>query len=720
MNKITKTISATFLSLALLNNVCAQELKHCGSTEMQQAFWDANPDIYQDYLKENARLEAIDKAAFANGYKDNNRTSAPTYIIPVVFHIIHQNGTENISDAQIKDAIRVMNNDWRKQNADTANTAASFKGKEADIGVEFRLAQKAPDGSCTNGIERIVSSLTNQASDNSKLTYWDKSISQLVTNAVKGNWPASKYLNIWTAKSIGVPPNNTAAYANYPSGNGTSISDGIISLSNYVGSIGSSSPFTSRTLTHEAGHYLNLAHVWGSTNSAGVDCSGTDYVSDTPTTKGHNNQCPLSDETCNPGVIENVQNYMDYSYCSTMFTAGQKTRMLAALTGSVGARNSLWTAANLTATGVSTPAVLCKADFQSNSMINTVCQGNSLTFTDLSWNATPTSWSWTFSGGTPATSSAQSPVIQYTSAGTYDVALTATNSSGSVSATKTAYVTVNPSTATYSNAFYSEGFEGAAIPNTDWSVNNAMPGGNTWTQTTAAAVTGTKSVRIVNNSSYDTYVDELMGPSVDMTLITGSNPILSFKVANAQKATSGLGSADKLQVYVSTNCGLSWTLRKTLSGAGLSTAGVNATWTIPTASEWVTQSTLLSGYTSQANLYFMFRFISNGGNNVYIDDINISGTTGIQDEIANNLDFNVYPNPSQENTMIAFTLLDKQKVEIKMYDVLGRVVSSVIDGNLNAGEHQYLLTEKANLSPGIYFVKLTVGEESFTKKLIIK
>ena len=718
MSKITKLISATFLCLAFLNNAHAQDLKHCGSTEMQQAFWAANPDLYQEYLKENARLQAIDKQAAANGYKDNSRLSAPTYIIPVVFHVIHEYGTENISDAQIKDAIKVMNTDWRKQTPDTANTVAAFKGKEADIGVEFRLAAKDPAGNCTNGIERIVSTLTNSASDNSKLTYWNGSA--ITTTAVKGNWPPTKYLNIWTAKTIGTAPNNTAAYAYYPGGS-SAANDGIISLSNYVGSIGTSSPYTSHTLSHEAGHYLNLQHTWGSTNNPGVAC-GDDAVSDTPITMGHTT-CVLTDATCTSGVIENVQNYMDYSYCPTMFTAGQKTRMLAAITSSTGGRNNLWTAANLTATGVTTPAVLCKADFQSSNTTNTVCQGNTLTFTDLSWNGVPTGWAWTFSGGTPSTSSAQSPVIQYTSSGTYDVALTVTNTSGSVSATKTAYVTVNPSTAKYSTAFYSEGFEGAAIPNSDWSVNNVLPGGNTWTQTAVAAATGTKSVRIVNASTYDTYVDELMGPSVDMTKITGTNPTLYFKVANAQKAATGTGSADKLQLYVSTNCGLSWTLRKTLTGAALSTAGVNATWTTPaSASEWVTQNSLLSGYTSQANLYFMFRFTSNGGNNVYIDDINISGTstTGIQDEIASNLDFNIYPNPAQDNTVISFTILDKQKVDIKMYDVLGRVVSSVFDGNLNAGEHQYPITDKANLSSGVYFVKLTVGGENFTKKVIIK
>ncbi|RPH28635.1 MAG: PKD domain-containing protein, partial [Bacteroidales bacterium] len=70
-----------------------------------------------------------------------------------------------------------------------------------------------------------------------------------------------------------------------------------------------------------------------------------------------------------------------------------------------------------------------------------VTAGQSVTFTDLSTN-TPTSWSWTFTGGTPSTSTAKNPVIKYNTAGTYNVTLTATNSAGSNTKTVTGYITV--------------------------------------------------------------------------------------------------------------------------------------------------------------------------------------------------------------------------------------------------------------------------------------
>jgi hypothetical protein len=115
----------------------------------------------------------------------------------------------------------------------------------------------------------------------------------------------------------------------------------------------------------------------------------------------------------------------------------------------------------------------------------------------------------------------------------------------------------------------------------------------------------------------------------------------------------------------------------------------------------------------------MFRFTSNAGNNIYLDDINIVGSLGI-DELASNLNFNVYPNPAEDNSVIAFNLLENQKTDVTICDVVGRTVSTVYSGELPSGEHQYSIAERTKLSAGVYFVKLTVAGESFTKKLIVK
>jgi len=722
MNTPYKIILAGLISLFSFNAGFAQDVKMCGTYEMTKKLLDANPELRKEYLEGLKKDDEADKAAFANGYKEGDGKSMLTlYTIPVVFHILHLGGTENISDAQINDEIAILNNDYRKLNADISAVVPAFTSIAADCEIQFRLAQKDPNGNCTNGIDRIYTTETNIGDDGSKLN----------------QWPRNQYLNIWVVKAIS---SGAAGYAYTPgsvAGGGSAANDGIVILSTYVGSIGTGNVTRSRALTHEIGHYLNLQHTWGPTNQPGCDgtatlttdpcwspgpfpaagpidnCSYDDGVTDTPNTRGWTS-CNLTGNTC--GALDNVQNYMDYSYCSNMYTTGQKTRMRSALTSTTASRNNLWTAANLTATGLSIPSVLCLADFQSSKTTNTVCQGDSLTFTDLSWNGNPTSWSWTFGGGTPATSTDSMPTIIYNTPGVYNVSMTVSNASGSVSAAKTGYITVYPNTASYAAPFYSEGFEGSAIPNVDWNVTNANSGTNTWTQTSTAAATGTKSVSIINASTYDGMLDELISPPINMTAITGSSPTLTFKVAHAQKTST---SSDKLQVYVSTNCAQTWVLRKTISGVSLSTAGVISTSFVPTASQWVTQSVNLTGYAGFSSLFVMFRFTSNAGNNIYLDDINIAGTLGIQDEISSNLNFNVYPNPAEDNTVIAFTLLENNKTDISICDVVGRRIAIVYSGELGAGEHQYTIADNAKLSAGVYFVKLTVAGESFTKKLIV-
>ena len=94
-------------------------------------------------------------------------------------------------------------------------------------------------------------------------------------------------------------------------------------------------------------------------------------------------------------------------------------------------------------------------------------------------------------------------------------------------------------------------------------------------------------------------------------------------------------------------------------------------------------------------------------------------TTNISSEIAHNINFNVYPNPAQENTIIKFNLIEKQKVEIKIYNLTGQEVSFYFEGELNSGEYEYPLN-KNKLSPGMYFIRLTLNNQSFTNKMIVE
>lgn len=665
--------------------VSAQDLKYCGTDEMYHKAITEHPEL----LQEVQNLET-----FTQEFReDNQRSMPPVYIIPVVFHVIHNYGPENISDAQIMDEMRILNEDYRKLNSDTGDVVAQFKSLVADAEIEFRLAQIDPNGNCTNGIDRIVSMETYIGDDGSKLN----------------PWPRSKYLNVWVVSTIS---NGAAGYAYLPGTAPSSGTDGILILSSYVGSIGTGNLSTSRALTHEIGHFLNLKHVWGNTNQPGVAC-GDDNVTDTPVTKGWTT-CNLNGSICNAGVLENVQNYMEYAYCSRMFTTGQRTRMRAALNSSTGQRSSLWSSANLTATGVlTTPPTVCapKADFKSNSTM--VCAGDSIRFTDLSWNGTPTTWSWSFPGGTPSSSTSSSPSIIYNTPGTYAVTLTSGNGSGSDTKTRTSYVTVSPTTAQYNSWQYFEGLEAWTSTSSDW----VMTGSDSqnWTRVTTAAATGSASFKLNNASASLGDVDELIGPGINMTTATPT-PTLTFKVAYAQKTTE----SDRLRVLVSTDCGKTWVQRYSKSGTTLKTSNAQTSAFTPTsAAQWRTETINLNSYSLVTNLRFKFSFQGDGGNNIYIDDINLMSATGLDELDADNTQLSVYPNPLEDGSVVSFSLKEKQNVDMVLYDVIGREVMSLYNGDMSPGDHSVALGSTASLRAGIYFVRLQVNGKVFTQKVII-
>jgi PKD repeat protein len=674
----------------------------CGTDQAMEAAYNRYPGMREE-MEENRRIaEEQDRAAFALGYPhthanerggNQSTQSPPTYTLAVVFHVVHDYGGENISDAQIFDAMRILNEDYRKLNADTSIIVSPFQTIADDTEIEFKLAQKDPNGNCTNGIDRIASTETYIGDDGSKLNPWDR----------------SKYVNVWVVKQIS---SGAAGYSLGVSNFTPAAIDGVIILSQYVGSIGTGSPQLSRALTHEIGHHLNLDHTWGNTNNPGVSC-GNDGVSDTPVTKGWTSCNLTNNDVCTVGIDENVQNFMDYSYCSRMFSAGQGSRMRTCLTNTTAQRSTLVTAATATATGINSPqtcAPIC--DFGPTG-VQYVCQGGSLTFTDNSFNAQPTSYSWTFQGGTPSTvTNDTTPTVQYNTPGTYSVSLTVSNAQGSDGFSRTNYVVVVPTTAAYQTSWF-EGVENTATFNADWDIYN--PQGNGWVSSTTAAATGSRSMRYDNTGSAAGTTDEAMGPTVNFSAMT--NPGLSFKVAYAQRQTS---NTDRLRVYVSTDCGVTWSQRYSKAGALLSTHAATTASYVPTANEWRTEVvTFTAAQMASTNARIKFVFESDGGNDIFIDDINIAGNVGVMEQSAVST-FDMYPNPAQDNTMIEFNLEQNDNVTIEMMDMSGKVVENIYSGSLATGNHRFPVNT-AELSSGIYLVRLMTGEGNYlTRKLIVE
>lgn len=659
------------------------------------------------FAAKQAQLEK-ETEAFTPGYVERkssgeaNRGASVLRVIPVVFHVIHEGGAENITRAQIQNQLDLLNLDFRHQNADTVNTPAPFLALAADVEIEFRLATKDPNGNCTDGVVRVNSPLTNNARDNVKAISY---------------WPSNKYLNVWVVKTIQNLSGSAGivlGFAQFPGGNAAT--DGVVLRHDYTGNIGtaSNSNNAGRTMTHEVGHWLNLRHIWGD-----ATC-GSDFVSDTPTHYGANqSNCPNFPKTSNcSGNGANGDmfvNYMDYTNgtCQNMFSIGQAARMNAALSSSVSGRSNLWSAANLTATGTTgAPGAVCApiAAFSNNT--NFICAGTTINFTDGSWNGPVDTYTWDFPGGTPSSSNVSNPSIQYNTPGTYDVSLTVGNAAGSSSTTLTGTVTVVGATGQYAVP-YNEGFESILFPGSEWVIQNE--GGNTWVVSTQAAKTGAKSAFLNNYSgNLANSTDVFITPTYNLTNVTGAN--LTFWLAFAARSST---STDALKVYASTTCGQLWSIRYNKSGTTLSTAGLVTSNFVPNGTQWRQETVNISSssYNNKPNVRFKFEYTQSNGNNMYIDDINLNGTVGLDEAMEQSLGFGVYPNPAVAGVNIDFRLDDRSDIRIDVLDVTGRIVNRITESKLDAGEYQFELP--AGLPAGVYSVRLIVDGYVTSRKVTI-
>ncbi len=247
--------------------VAAQSTPHdCSTDHVFHEMVQADPSI----LHNRAALEAEIQEYLLNN--PHLRDEQQEITIPLVFHVLHLKGLENISNEQILTAVDLLNRDFAKLNPDTTVVLPMFQDRIGRSNIRFALATIDQYGNCTNGIERIETVQTLYGESFSK------------TN----QWPRAKYMNIWVSRIL---IGGAAAYALYPGSTEgfAQLWDGIMSLHNYVGSIGTGGTGnSSRTLTHEMGHSMNLSHVWGDTNDPNVAC-GDDGVLDTPQTRGFQN-----------------------------------------------------------------------------------------------------------------------------------------------------------------------------------------------------------------------------------------------------------------------------------------------------------------------------------------------------------------------------------------------------------------------------------------------
>lgn len=303
-----------WLSLAICStNLAAQaqdNVLNCAADELHERLRINDPSY--------RKLEDILEREWSDHAKRTQRSLPPPYTLPIVFHIVHDNGPENISDTDIIRSLEFTNQAF-------ANTDYYEQGTGVNTGVQFCLAQRSPDNQPTTGINRVVSATYSDL----EATAEDRDMKDL------SRWEPREYINVWVVKEIcglgfgcGV-----AGYAYYPGAHGGGI-DGIVVEARWL----TTNEARASVLVHELGHYLGIRHTFdgGCTND---DCTlDGDRVCDTPPDQskaavpctGTANSC-TTDTDSGFATDQNDMfiNYMDYGYwnCYSAFTQGQADRM---------------------------------------------------------------------------------------------------------------------------------------------------------------------------------------------------------------------------------------------------------------------------------------------------------------------------------------------------------------------------------------------------------
>ena len=710
----------TLLTCLLLNTaVISQTPKFsCTSGEMSQKQYDKHPELLVAKAELDSFTARFIRQRQAQGAQ---RSSGISYIIPVVFHIIHVGGNENVPDSLIYIEMEHWNEYMSMTNPELSQTAPAFTNIVGNPQVEFRLAQKDPNGNCTNGIEHIYSQSTYLGDDQTKLD----------------PWPPNQYLNVWLEKSIQKDTTNYGilAYAFYPSAVATytnqSIIDGIIAKYSVVGG---NVDFSRPTLGHECGHWMNLEHTWGNTNSPGVAC-GDDGVNDTPETRGDANTTPgtpdpIYEARCTPGVIENVQNIMNYAEQHFMFTQGQVDRMQAALNSPIAGRNNIWSQANLIATGTDLPLTYpnpnsCAApiaEFAVNARY--VCAGQNVQFKDVSYNAEYQTRQWTFPSDASITSSTD-PIIlvNFSNPGWKEVTLQVSNANGSSHKVKTMVFVSdgNPIIAPYI-----ETFEDTSEVNSNWTSLN-YDNNNTWFQWYNLGHYSNGSYRL---NEYDGLYagdrDELVSRAVDLTNLSGNQATLTFDYSFATFDGSHVGdSIASLAVLASADCGNTWRpLYYNAGGYNLYNAGAVSTGAyIPLTTDqyWKQVKVNIPTNLLSSTVNFKFQLLSAyQANQFYIDNVNIgqAATTGINNVKVSPINaINIIPNPTSGPAGIILDVSSATNVTLTLYDMAGRELTTIYQGQIETGGRKVDF-DTNNISSGVYMIKVSDGKTTMQRRFV--
>lgn len=638
--------------------------------------------------------------------------------LPVIVHIIH-NGEDpgvgtNISHEQVLSQFEVLNEDFRKL-AGTPGFNNDPVG--ADIELEFCPATLDPNGDpiLEKGLRRIDRNDFNWPA----LPFSDA----FIDNTVKPNtiWDPERYLNIWVVEIQGnvlgfAQFPNMAGLNGLPTNNGGANTDGVVVAPTFFGRVGNVAfPYNQgRTTTHEIGHWLGVFHLEGRDRGG---CSQDDFCADTPESDGKNFGCDVGHVSC--GTADMVRNYMDASddACMNIFTQDQKTRMRTVLDNSP--RRAIIANANSCTQDLPPAAAIDKSS-------NIICEGQSVRFSDASVND-PTEWNWSFPGGVPNSSTDKNPEVIYPNDGIYSISLEVGNSFGTRTLTLVDEIKVNTSAP---SVVFEEKFENG-IPS-NWSISNP-DNALTWQSKMVGGSRAGNNTAFVELYFYAATGarDGLISPSIDLSGI--SNIKLSFDHVYKQENGS---ERDSLIVYASTDGGASFPHALIRLGddgmqsfaTGPPTGTNPGPFTPSEDDDWCYSGDGapcieldLNAFAGNDDFILKFETVSDFGNNIYLDNIEIEGTcnlVGITPQLANQYALKLYPNPNSGSLHISLANLPGEEMGLSIFNLNGQEIWTQSIGS-PWGEYEQVF-DLNELQAGAYLVRVQVGRELVYKKLLIR
>ncbi|OCB76086.1 M12 family metallo-peptidase [Flavobacterium crassostreae] len=458
--------------------------------------------------------------------------------------------------------------------------------------------------------------------------------------------------------------------------------------------------WTVGVVAHELGHVLGSPHthacVWNGNNTAIDNCGPVGFP-------GYGGDECLT----NPPTLPYQEKGTIMSYCHGVSSVG------ISFANGFGAqpRTAIQNAVNrsncLSSSCVTTP-VSPTAAFSADA--TAICLGKSVKFKDTS-TGSPTSWAWTFQGGTPATATTQNPVVTYSNSGTYTVTLKVTNAQGTNTKQSIGYINVGQTSSVMPN----ENF-GGVFPPQNWSISNP-DNGLTWEKRSDVG-NGDKACMIMNNADNPTIGEQdiIRLPYYNFTSLKSGK--LFFDIAYTQFDAS---SADVLKVQVSENCGTNWTdvYSKThtqLETVVVPTADSNA-WIPTKASDWRKETIDLSDYDGKESVSIRFLNTSGYGTRIWIDNLLIENGSILGTHSLNySSEVSLYPSPSTGIFNLNFPELGKD-YQVKIYNLAGQQIFATSFTEISVSEHKINLQAQPK---GLYLVTVQSNQKESVLKVLIQ